>query len=101
VRAFSLGKQRWDFFIIILALLTVIIFPFFVAFKPEWRKQPYIHYVFVVSYIPFLIDIIVNFRTTYVSADGEEQFEKKGIVLNYMTSHFIFDIITAVPIELL
>jgi hypothetical protein len=101
VRAFSLGKQRWDFCIIIFALFTVIMCPFVVAFKPEWCEQPYIHYVCVVSYIPFLIDIIINFRTTYVSADGEEQFEKKGIVLNYLTSHFILDIITSVPIDLL
>lgn len=101
VNKFSDRKKCWDIFIILLAIVTVTISPLALAFKPEWSKQPLFYNIHMATYIPFLIDIIINFRTTFVSADGEEQFENKEIIVNYLTEHFIFDFLTTLPVELL
>ena len=50
----------------------------------------------------FLIDILINFRTSYVSAyTGEEITEPKKITINYLSGRFWIDFIATVPFDLL
>ena len=49
----------------------------------------------------FLSDIILNFRTTYVSKSGQVMYETKMIAINYIRGWFVLDLLAAIPFDLL
>ena len=50
----------------------------------------------------FFIDIVMNFRTTYFNPrTGEEIIDKKMIVMNYLSGHFIIDLLSTIPFDLI
>ena len=48
-----------------------------------------------------VVDILLNFLTTYVNKSGQVVFEHKLIALNYIRGWFLLDLIAAVPFDLL
>lgn len=46
-------------------------------------------------------DIVLNFRTTFVSKKGEVVSNSKAIALNYIRSWFVVDLLAALPFDLL
>ena len=48
-----------------------------------------------------IVDILLNFLTTYVNKSGQVVFEHKLIALNYIRGWFVLDLIAAVPFDLL
>lgn len=46
-------------------------------------------------------DIILNFRTTYVSQSGQVVYDTRSIYLHYSTTWFFVDLIAALPFDLL
>lgn len=46
-------------------------------------------------------DIILNFRTTYVSQSGQVVYDTRSICLHYCTTWFFVDLIAALPFDLL
>lgn len=46
-------------------------------------------------------DIVLNFRTTFVSKKGEVVSDWKLIALNYIRSWFVVDLLAALPFDLL
>ncbi|CAO2600921.1 Potassium voltage-gated channel subfamily H member 3 [Lemmus lemmus] len=46
-------------------------------------------------------DIVLNFRTTFVSKSGQVVFAPKSICLHYVTTWFLLDVIAALPFDLL
>uniref|UniRef100_A0A8C4X1Z7 Potassium voltage-gated channel, subfamily H (eag-related), member 8 n=1 Tax=Eptatretus burgeri TaxID=7764 RepID=A0A8C4X1Z7_EPTBU len=46
-------------------------------------------------------DIILNFRTTYVSHSGQVIYDARSICLHYLTTWFFIDVIAALPFDLL
>ncbi|RMC05191.1 hypothetical protein DUI87_18375 [Hirundo rustica rustica] len=68
----------------------------FLVLCPGIKKSP--------SLILFILcqaDIILNFRTTYVSKSGQVIFEARSICIHYVTTWFIIDLIAALPFDLL
>lgn len=53
------------------------------------------HHDFVIS------DIILNFRTTYVSQSGQVVYETRSICIHYATTWFFVDLVAALPFDLL
>ena len=49
----------------------------------------------------FFSDIILNFRTTYVSQSGQVVYDARSIFLHYCTTWFFVDLIAALPFDLL
>lgn len=49
----------------------------------------------------FVSDIILNFRTTYVSKKGEVVSSPRSIAINYVKSWFVVDLFAALPFDLL
>lgn len=47
------------------------------------------------------LDIILNFRTTFVSRKGEVVSDSKQIALNYLRGWFVVDLLAALPFDLL
>ena len=48
-----------------------------------------------------LADIILNFRTTYVSQSGQVIYDTRSICLHYVATWFFVDLIAALPFDLL
>lgn len=49
----------------------------------------------------FALDIIMNFRTTYLNRmTGEEIVEVKEIQLNYFKGQFFIDLLSSIPFDL-
>lgn len=46
-------------------------------------------------------DIVLNFRTTFVSKSGQVVFAPKSICLHYVSTWFLLDVIAALPFDLL
>lgn len=46
-------------------------------------------------------DIILNFRTTYVSQSGQVVYESRCICIHYATTWFFVDLVAALPFDLL
>lgn len=46
-----------------------------------------------------LSDIMLNFRTTYVSRKGEVVSDSKSIALNYLRGWFVVDLLAALPFD--
>lgn len=48
-----------------------------------------------------LVDIILNFRTTYVSKCGQVVYDSRQMALNYIRGWFLLDLLAAIPFDLL
>lgn len=46
-------------------------------------------------------DIILNFRTTFVSQSGQVVYESRDICIHYATTWFFVDLVAALPFDLL
>ena len=46
------------------------------------------------------IDILLNFRTTFVNKKGEVVSDPKSIAVNYMRGWFLLDLVAALPFDL-
>lgn len=51
------------------------------------------------SLLIFHTDIILNFRTTFVSVKGEVVSDSKLIALNYLRGWFVVDLLAAIPFD--
>lgn len=49
----------------------------------------------------FLTDIILNFRTTYVSQSGQVVYDSRSICIHYAATWFFVDLVAALPFDLL
>lgn len=51
--------------------------------------------------IMFVIDIIINFRTTYVNTNDEVVSQPGRIAVHYFKGWFLIDLVAAIPFDLL
>ena len=49
----------------------------------------------------FIIDIVINFRTTYISENDEVVSQPSKIAVHYFRGWFIIDLVAAIPFDLL
>ena len=49
----------------------------------------------------FIIDIVINFRTTYISENEEVVSQPSKIAVHYFRGWFIIDLVAAIPFDLL
>lgn len=79
-------RTRWDLFTMLLAIYNCFTVPFFVAFRPP--ESTALQVVNTLIDFIFLIDVGLNFFTTYVDRNGDEILELKKIVRNYLKFTF-------------
>lgn len=51
--------------------------------------------------IMFIVDIIINFRTTYVNSNDEVVSHPAKIAIHYFKGWFLIDMVAAIPFDLL
>ncbi|XP_022241105.1 potassium voltage-gated channel subfamily H member 8-like [Limulus polyphemus] len=96
-------KTCWDWLVLVATFYVAIVVPYSAAFRDNnespSRNKTIICDVIVEAF--FIIDIAINFRTTFVSRKGEVVAKSKSIAVHYVRSWFIVDLFAALPFDLL
>ncbi|KAL9966325.1 hypothetical protein ACROYT_G024379 [Oculina patagonica] len=119
---YSPFKAFWDWLVLFLVIYTAIVTPYVASFiltrdkqqeernkDPETRKNTgpvniYSDPLVIVDYIVdvmFIIDIFINFRTTFVDINDEVVSHPCRIAVHYCKTWFVIDLVAAIPFELL
>lgn len=69
------------------------------VFSVIFQACLFVLFYFFYNYI--FSDIIMNFRTTYVSQSGQVVYEPRSICIHYATTWFFVDLVAALPFDLL
>ncbi|XP_059211878.1 potassium voltage-gated channel subfamily H member 5-like [Centropristis striata] len=93
-------KTTWDWVILILTFYTAIMVPYNVSFKTKQNNLAWLVLDSVVDII-FLIDIVLNFHTTFVGPAGEVVSDAKLIRMNYLKTWFIIDLLSCLPYDII
>ena len=100
IRINSNFRVRWDLFVMMLAVINCVLIPFDIAFLSNSSEAPYLIAMNTGIDLAFLADIIINFRTSYVSnKSGEQITEKARIFRNYCMGRFWLDLAATIPID--
>jgi len=72
-------KQAFDLLVILLAIFNSLSTPVEISFKPDYIEHGPFKIANGVIDVIFLLDVAINFRTSFVSASGEEIIQPKQI----------------------
>ncbi|XP_040186636.1 potassium voltage-gated channel subfamily H member 6 isoform X2 [Rana temporaria] len=108
---YSPFKAVWDWLILLLVIYTAIFTPYSAAFllnnqeeEKNWECgyscNP-LNIVDLIVDIMFIIDIVINFRTTYVNINDEVVSHPAKIAIHYFKGWFLIDMVAAIPFDLL
>ena len=78
-------RKVWDYSIIVIAIYSTFVIPIKIAFNPEEFGSWYVVLDWLTTLI-YLLDILIQFRTTYLDNFGEEITHWKRIAKNYLLS---------------
>ncbi|XP_028291102.1 voltage-gated inwardly rectifying potassium channel KCNH7 [Gouania willdenowi] len=108
---YSPFKAVWDWLILLLVIYTAILTPYAAAFllndqeEQKRRECGYscspLNVVDLMVDIMFIIDILINFRTTYVNHNEEVVSNPAKIAIHYFKGWFLIDMVAAIPFDLL
>ncbi|KAL8183383.1 UNVERIFIED_CONTAM: Potassium voltage-gated channel subfamily H member 7 [Gekko kuhli] len=108
---YSPFKAVWDWLILLLVIYTAIFTPYSAAFllndneEQKRRECGYscnpLNMVDLIVDIMFIIDILINFRTTYVNQNEEVVSDPARIAIHYFKGWFLIDMVAAIPFDLL
>ncbi|XP_056285640.1 potassium voltage-gated channel subfamily H member 4-like [Pseudoliparis swirei] len=101
---YSVSKALWDWLILLATFYVAVTVPYNVSFTPYDDTVTAARSTIVSDIVVemlFIIDIILNFRTTYVSQSGQVVYEARSICIHYATTWFFVDLVAALPFDLL
>uniref|UniRef100_A0A8C4N393 Potassium voltage-gated channel, subfamily H (eag-related), member 1a n=1 Tax=Eptatretus burgeri TaxID=7764 RepID=A0A8C4N393_EPTBU len=93
-------KTTWDWIILILTFYTAIMVPYNVSFKTKQNNVVWLVIDSVVDVI-FLVDIVLNFHTTFVGPAGEVISDPRLIRMNYLKTWFVIDLLSCLPYDII
>ncbi|NXH12600.1 KCNH4 protein, partial [Bucco capensis] len=101
---YSIFKALWDWLILLATFYVAVTVPYNVCFTGTEESLSAARST-IVSDIAvemlFILDIILNFRTTYVSQSGQVVYDPRSICIHYVATWFFVDLIAALPFDLL
>ncbi|ESO87949.1 hypothetical protein LOTGIDRAFT_126829 [Lottia gigantea] len=110
---YSPFKAVWDWIILLLVIYTAIFTPYAAAFllseekksltreTAESRYSDPMTIIDLIVDIMFIIDIFINFRTTYINKNDEVVSHPGKIAVHYFKGWFLIDVVAAIPFDLL
>jgi len=108
---YSLFKAVWDWMILLFVIYTAVYTPYSAAFLlkesgnhtivGEEENQKTLQYLEIMVDIFFGIDILINFRTTYVNKNDEVVSQPSKIAIHYFKGWFLIDLVAAIPFDML
>ncbi|XP_057684353.1 potassium voltage-gated channel subfamily H member 8 [Corythoichthys intestinalis] len=99
---YSTCKAGWDWLILLATFYVAVTVPYNVCFigdDDDLTRSTTVSDIAVE--ILFILDIVFNFRTTYVSKSGQVIFDARQICFHYLTTWFVIDLVAALPFDLL
>ena len=116
IHHYSPFKAIWDWVVLFLVMYTAIITPYMAAFvltkashhnhdnneilTMNIADDPLVILDYIVD-VMFIIDIFINFRTTFVDVHDEVVSDPCRVAIHYMKGWFVVDLLAAIPFELL
>jgi len=99
IKAQGINRLRWDLTIIILAIYQALTIPISIAYGVDELNSPIFKTVDSLIDLVFWIDIILNFRTSFVdSLTGEEVLDPVLISKKYLSEpRFYIDVLSTIP----
>lgn len=102
-------RMAWDISLAIIIVFYSIVVPLRIAFEETVTKAgggalsllkstAGWSWFDAINDILFGIDIIANFRTTYITKDGVYELDEKKVAIKYLTTWFFIDFIASVPL---
>ena len=85
----------------IIAFLNMIFTPYYYAFFPLYQTSVEENIIKIVTIIFYIVDIMANFRTSYLDEMGNEVTDIEMVKKEYINSTLIFDVIAILPWEYL
>ncbi|XP_012270109.1 potassium voltage-gated channel subfamily H member 2 isoform X2 [Orussus abietinus] len=108
---YSPFKAVWDWVILILVMYTAIFTPYVAAFllsEPDYTTRKSKKYgddpiviIDLIVDVTFIVDILINFRTTFVNSNDEVVSHPWKIAIHYLKGWFVIDLVAAIPFDLL
>ncbi|CAF0941362.1 unnamed protein product [Adineta ricciae] len=106
---YSPFKAGWDWLILLLVIYTAIVTPYTAAFlmheegpnKQRSRPSRALNVIELIVDVMFIIDLIVNLRTTYVKHNEELVTRASKIAKHYLKGWFLIDVTAAIPFDIL
>ncbi|KAG9280036.1 potassium voltage-gated channel subfamily H member 8-like [Astyanax mexicanus] len=98
---FSTFKAGWDWLILLATFYVAVTVPYNVCFIGDEEDMRSTTVSDIAVEILFIFDIVLSFRTTYVSKSGQVIFDARQICIHYLTTWFIIDLVAALPFDLL
>ncbi|XP_062937138.1 potassium voltage-gated channel subfamily H member 6 isoform X2 [Cynocephalus volans] len=108
---YSPFKAVWDWLILLLVIYTAVFTPYSAAFLLSNQDQSQrgacgytcspLTVVDLIVDIMFVVDIVINFRTTYVNTNDEVVSHPRRIAVHYFKGWFLIDMVAAIPFDLL
>ncbi|CAF4773252.1 unnamed protein product [Rotaria sp. Silwood1] len=106
---YSPFKAAWDWLILLLVIYTAIVTPYTAAFlmhedgpnKQRSRPSRALSVIELIVDVMFIIDLLVNLRTTYVKHNEELVTRASKIAKHYLKGWFLIDVTAAIPFDIL
>ncbi|XP_062859375.1 potassium voltage-gated channel subfamily H member 4 isoform X2 [Trichomycterus rosablanca] len=101
---YSIFKALWDWMILLATFYVAVTVPYNVCFIPYIESETAARSTIVSDIVVemlFILDIILNFRTTYVSQSGQVVYDPRSICIHYAATWFFVDLVAALPFDLL
>uniref|UniRef100_G3T553 Potassium voltage-gated channel subfamily H member 6 n=1 Tax=Loxodonta africana TaxID=9785 RepID=G3T553_LOXAF len=108
---YSPFKAVWDWLILLLVIYTAVFTPYSAAFLLSDQDESQrgdcgytcspLTMVDLIVDIMFVVDIVINFRTTYVNTNDEVVSHPRRIAIHYFKGWFLIDMVAAIPFDLL
>ncbi|CAF1289067.1 unnamed protein product [Rotaria sordida] len=106
---YSPFKATWDWLILLLVIYTAIVTPYTAAFlmhedgpiKQRSRPSRALNVIELIVDVMFIIDLLVNLRTTYVKHNEELVTRASKIAKHYLKGWFLIDVTAAIPFDIL
>lgn len=103
----STFKAVWDWLILLLVIYTAVFTPYSAAFLLSDQDESqrgacgYTCSPLTMVDLMFVVDIVINFHTTYVNSSDEVVSHPRRIAVHYFKGWFLIDMVAAIPFDLL
>ena len=96
IRENSRFRFGWDLFILVLIIASCLLIPFQIAFRhvTDWSGTEIVYLIDLF----FLIDIVLNFFTSY-RHKGTEIADRKKVSAHYLKTLFVIDLLANFPLD--
>lgn len=94
----STFRGCWSFLIFILIIYSTTVTPYKIAFSND-DDNISINYLDLIVDLIFMVDVILNFFTPYYNNENNLVGNHKMIVINYLSTWFLFDLISSFPTD--